>query len=322
MKEQMTDLAIAVDLGGTNVRCSVIDASGRRLFDSSQSSAGNEGVDAVIQRIARMVSAAADDQDLDESVAVGVAAPGPLDPVKGVVRYAPNLPGWDEVPLRDRLESLTGRKVAVGNDANSQALGEYYFGAAKHVENLVYVALGTGLGGGVIAEGSLIDGVAGLGGELGHTTINMSGPRCSCGSQGCVEAYCSGWAIARDGQALADSGRSAALEAMSADREIDARAVSDAAEAGDSEAAEIIRAAGVAFGAALANFVNIFNPQMIVIGGGLAQIGDLLIEPARRSMMQYALTDLTEELEFRRSALGEHTGLFGAASLVLHTPAD
>lgn len=318
----MPELAIAVDLGGTNVRCSVIDASGRMLFDSSQSSAGNEGVDAVIGRIARMIDAAAEDQDLSKSIAVGVAAPGPLDTERGVVRYAPNLPGWDEVPLRDRLEELTGRKVAVGNDANSQALGEYYFGAAKDVENLVYVALGTGLGGGVIAEGQLVDGVAGLGGELGHTTVNMSGPRCSCGSRGCVEAYCSGWAIARDGRALAESGRSAALEAMSASREIDARAVSEAAEAGDREAADLIRSAGFALGAALANFVNIFNPQMIVIGGGLAEIGDLLIEPARQAMTQYALTDLMAGIDVRRSALGTHTGLFGAAALVLHPISD
>jgi len=315
----MTELAIAVDLGGTNVRCSVIDARGRVLFDSRQSSAGSEGVDAVIRRIARMIDAAAEDQNLDSSVVVGVAAPGPLDAERGIVKFAPNLPGWDEVPLRDRLEELTGRRIVIGNDANAQALGEYYFGAAKDVDNLVYIALGTGLGGGVIAEGELIDGYAGLGGELGHTTINMNGPRCSCGSQGCVESYCSGWAIARDGRALAESGRSVVLKRLAVEREIGAKEVSEAAAAGDEEAAEVIRMAGYALGAALANYVNIFNPQMIVIGGGLAEIGEALLAPARQSMMRYALTDLTTGLEIRRSGLGVRTGLYGAAALVLHS---
>lgn len=312
------NLAIAVDLGGTNLRCSVIDSDGNIRFDARQSSGGEEGVEAVIARIAKMVDLAADDQRLEPGVAVGVVAPGPLDPVRGVVRYAPNLPGWDEVPLRDRLRELTGRPVSIGNDANAQALGEFYFGAAKNVENLVYVALGTGLGGGVIAEGKLIDGVDGMGGELGHTTVNFLGPRCSCGSLGCVEAYCSGWAIARDGQALADSGRSRRLATIAKARPITSHDVSDAAGEGDERAIEVIRDAGFALGAALGNFINVFNPEIIIIGGGLAQIGDQLIEPAKQSMRRFALPDLVEALDIRKSALGTHTGLFGAAALVFH----
>jgi len=313
----MTELAIAVDLGGTNLRCSVIDAAGEMRFDSRQSSRGDEGVDAVIGRIARMIEVAASDQGLGPEVAVGVVAPGPLDTRRGIVRYAPNLPGWNEVPLRARLEQLTGRRIILGNDANSQALAEHIFGAAKDVDNLVYIALGTGLGGGVIANGKLVDGEAGLGGELGHMTINFQGPRCTCGSLGCVEAYCSGWAIARDGQALADSNRSDYLEAIAAQRPVSSRDVNAAAEAGDPLAAAVIRDAGHALGAALGNFVNMFNPQIIVIGGGLAQIGARLLDPAYETMKRFALPDLTEELEIRRSALGTHTGLYGAAALVL-----
>jgi predicted NBD/HSP70 family sugar kinase len=148
--------------------------------------------------------------------------------------------------------------------------------------------------------------------------VNFQGPRCTCGSLGCVEAYCSGWAIARDGQALADSNRSAFLEEISTHREVTSRDVVAAAEAGDTLAAGVIREAGYALGVALANFVNIFNPQVIVIGGGLAQIGERLIEPAREGLHRLALPDLTESLEIRRSALGTHTGLFGAAALVFH----
>ncbi len=314
----MDDLAIAVDLGGTNLRCSVIDREGTMRFDSRQSSRGDEGVSAVIERIARMIDLAATDQHLGGDVAVGVVAPGPLDPVRGVVRYAPNLPGWNEVALRDQLKKLTGRDVSLGNDANSQALGEFYFGAARNVENLVYVALGTGLGGGVIAEGKLIDGIDGMGGELGHTTINFVGPRCTCGSLGCLEAYCSGWAIARDGQHLADSDRSHYLSQVAARRPITARDVDDAVGTGDAVAAQVIHDAGYALGAGLGNFVNIFNPEIIIIGGGLANIGEALIDPARRALARFALPDLVEDLEVRRSALGSHTGLYGAAALVFH----
>jgi glucokinase len=174
------------------------------------------------------------------------------------------------------------------------------------------------LGGGVIAEGKLIDGLDGMGGELGHTTVNFLGPRCTCGSLGCVEAYCSGWAIARDGQALAESGRSPSLARIAESRAVTSQDVSAAAMDGDLRAAEVIQDAGFALGAALGNFVNIFNPEVIVIGGGLAEIGERLIAPAKQSLQRFALPDLVEDLEIRKSALGTHTGLFGAAALVFH----
>jgi glucokinase len=315
---QVNDVALAIDLGGTNLRCGVVSAQGELLAESSQSSGSDEGPRAVVRRIARLVELVADDQGLEDDVPIGVVAPGPLDPQAGIVRYAPNLKGWNEVPLRALLEESTGRAVLLGNDANAQALGEYYFGAASGVENLVYVALGTGLGGGVIAEGKLIDGVAGLGGELGHTTVNLNGPRCTCGSQGCVEAYCSGWAIARDGQALVDSNRSAGIAEIAAGRPVEAPAVSQAAARGDEPAGAVLRQAGWALGAALGNFVNIFNPEMIVIGGGLADIGALLIDPARAALRHFALPDMLDGLELRDSALGSKTGIYGAAALVFH----
>ncbi|MEZ4520465.1 MAG: ROK family protein [Thermomicrobiales bacterium] len=314
----MHDLALAVDLGGTNLRCGIIDSSGNLIAESSQSSGSDEGPEAVVQRIARLIDLVATDQGIADDVPIGLVAPGPLDLRTGTVRYAPNLKGWSDVPLRAMLEDLSGREVMLGNDANAQALGEFYFGAASGVDNLIYVALGTGLGGGVIAEGKLIDGIDGLGGELGHTTVNMDGPRCTCGSQGCVESYCSGWAIARDGQALVNSNRSAAIARIAGDHPVEAPAVSEAASEGDPEAGKILRQAGRALGAGLANFVNIFNPEMIVIGGGLADVGSLLLDPARDAMRQYALPDLVGTLEFRRSALGGKTGIFGAAALVFH----
>jgi glucokinase len=315
----MVDTTLAFDLGGTNLRCTVVHRNGDIEAEQQALTEGERGVDAVIEHMAEMIEAVAANAGLDTAVPVGVAAPGPLDPRAGIVRFSPNLAGWTNIPLRERLEALTGRTIHLGNDANAAALGEYYFGAASDVRHLVYVALGTGLGGGVICDGRLIDGINGLGGELGHTCVNMDGPRCTCGSSGCVEAYCSGWAIARDGQALARAGRSDAIREAASDPDgVDARAVADAAEAGDTGALLILERAGHALGAGLASFANIFNPEMIVIGGGLARIGDPLLQPATRAFHAYALPAIAQNVTISASALGTKTGTYGAAAIVFH----
>lgn len=315
----MTETTLAVDLGGTNLRCAVVHRDGTIQAEEHELTESEQGVDTVIQRMADLIERVASDAGLAADAPVGVVAPGPLDRHAGIVRFSPNLMGWTDVPLRDRLTKLTGRSVLLGNDANAAALGEFYFGAGKQARHLVYIALGTGFGGGVISGGALIDGVHGLGGELGHTCVNMDGPRCTCGSAGCVEAYCSGWAIARDGQALVRSGRGDAIRDAAKDPdEIDARAVSDAAGAGDVAAIQILERAGQALGAALANFANIFNPEVIVIGGGLARIGDLLLEPAHQSFKAHAMPDLWEHVTITASSLGTKTGTYGAAAIVFH----
>jgi glucokinase len=315
----MADATLAFDLGGTNLRCALVTRSGQIEAEERALTEGERGPDSVIEHMADLIKSVASHADISSDLAVGVAAPGPLDPRAGIVRFSPNLPGWTNIPLRSKLENLTGRKVFLGNDANSAALGEYYFGSAKDVRHLVYVALGTGLGGGVISDGNLIDGINGLGGELGHTCVNMDGPRCSCGAPGCVESYCSGWAIARDGQALVRSGHGDAIRDEAADPEsIDARAVASAAEHGDGAARLVLDRAGHALGVGLANFANVFNPEMIVIGGGLARIGDLLLQPAERAFRAYAMPAISANVEIAGSGLGTKTGIYGAAALVFH----
>lgn len=315
----MLEKTIAVDLGGTNLRCAVVDRHGKVSAQQQALTESERGVDVVIEHIAEIIQAVATAANIGPDVPVGVAAPGPLDPRAGIVHFSPNLVGWTNVPLRDRLQELTGRLVRLGNDANAAALGEYYFGAAKDVENLVYVSLGTGFGGGVISNGMLIDGIHGLGGELGHTCVSMDGPRCTCGAAGCVEAFCSGWAIARDGQALVRAGHGDAILAAAANpEEIDAQAVSDAAEAGDRAAGLIIERAGQALGVALASFSNMFNPEMIVIGGGLARIGEPLLAPARDWFRAQTLPAIARNVEILGSGLGSRTGICGAAAIVFH----
>ncbi len=315
----MEPVAIAVDLGGTNLRCSVVDRNGKLLVETRQPTGAGDGPDQVIARIARMIESVATQANLDMEVGVGVAAPGPLDTKSGIVRYTPNLEGWHDVPLRDELEKLTGHEVVLGNDVNASALGEFYFGAASDVEHMVLVAIGTGFGGGVISDGRLIDGPRGLGGELGHTTVSMGGPRCTCGSTGCVEAFCSGWAIERDGQQVVRSGRSEKIRELAGDGMITARTVSRAAKAGDEAALGIFERAGTALGVALASFVNIFSPEMIVVGGGLSRAGDILLDPAKRALRANAMPDLLESVEIRTSALGTKTGTYGAAALVFYS---
>ncbi len=314
----MTSVALAIDLGGTNLRGAVITSTGQILVRHSRKTRAHEGPDAVIQRIDELIQELAEEADLEQDVAVGIAAPGPLDPYSGIVHFAPNLPGWIDIPLRDRLAALTNRRIYIGNDGNAAALGEYYFGRTKEVRHLIYVALGTGFGGGVISNGGLVDGKRGLGAEIGHIPVALTGPRCSCGSIGHVEAFCSGWAIARDARLLVETGRGDAIAAASESGLIDARAVRSAAERDDPAAKHILHSAGWALGAGLASFVNIFNPEMIVIGGGLADIGDFLMIPARESLQLYAIPAIAEDVQITYSNLDTRTGIYGAAALVFH----
>ncbi len=315
----MLEQVLAFDLGGTRMRCALVSRDGTILADLDRPTQSERGVDPIIEEIAAMIGQIAEEAGVPDDLPVGIGAPGPLNPHTGIIHFCPNLPGWIEVPLRDRLADLTGRPVTLGNDANAATLGERYFGVAGDTDHLIYIALGTGFGGGVISDGQLVDGINGLGGELGHTCVSMDGPRCTCGSIGCVEAWCSGWAIARDGQHLVNSDRGDAIAARAKDpTAIDARAVSEAAADGDQHATQILEMAGRAFGVALSNFAAIFNPEMIVIGGGLAEIGEPLLQPARRTFQMYSQPSIAAAVRFAKTGLGSRTGIYGAAALVFH----
>lgn len=318
METRERDAALAVDLGGTNIRAALVTRSGEIRHLVRELTVAQEGPEAVIDRIVAALAAVVAAERPDERVGIGVIAPGPLDPRTGVVYFGPNLPGWHNVPLKQLIAERTGRAVAVGNDANCAALGEIHFGAAKGMRHLIYIAPGTGVGGGVISHGRLIEGVRGMGGELGHVPVALDGPRCTCGGIGCVEAYAGGWAIAREGELLVHSGRSQTIARLAGDAPVTARVVAEAAQAGDAEAVAIFRRAGEALGVGLGGFVNIFNPEMIVVGGGLAEVGDLLLEPLRQALPRYAMAQMTEGLRITTSALGGDTGIYGAAARVFY----
>lgn len=310
---------IAVDLGGTNIRVAVISADGDLRHRSQAPTPASEGPEAVIRRIGEKVEQAAVRAGLGPNVPVGVASPGPLNPRTGVVLYTPNMPGWRDIPFVELLAAQTGRQVALQNDGNCGALGERRFGSAKGVDNLIYLALGTGIGGGVISEGILIDGKNGMGVEVGHATVAMDGPRCTCGAIGCVEAFASGWAIQREAEAIARTADGDAMRALAGDGRIHAGIVAESARNGDPAALLLLDRASRALGAAMGTFVNLFDPEMIVFGGGVASLGDLLIEPATRAMQAYSFVDMREDARIVFSSLGDDTGLYGAGALALAT---
>lgn len=315
----MDGSALAVDLGGTNVRAALVTSSGVIRYHVAQPTRANEGPDAVIDRIVALVEDVTVHETLAPDVLVGVAAPGPLNPHTGVLHFAPNLPGWRDVKLRDILAEQLQRRVVVGNDGNAAALGEAMFGAGQHYRHVIYIGLGTGVGGGIVIDGRVIDGVHGLGGEVGHIPVDITGPRCHCGGIGCVEAYAGGWAIARDGRILVRSERSVAIQKAALDGPITAEVVAKAAANGDPAAKGVFERVGWALGVGLAGLVNVFNPELIVIGGGLAAAGDLILDTVRETLPRYAMRQIYPDVTVVRSTLGTRTGILGAAALVFQT---
>lgn len=262
------------------------------------------------------------DAGIDADIPIGIASPGPLDPRAGTILFTPNLPDWRDVPLVAWMEEATGRRVALQNDGNCGALGEVDFGSAAGVDDLVYLALGTGIGGGIISGGMLVDGRRGLGAEVGHVVIALDGPRCTCGSIGCLEAFASGWAIRRDAELVAATADGDRLRELAADGELHAGIVAAAAEEGDPAAAAIMRRAGRALGAAIGAFANLFNPSMVVIGGGVAGVGETLLSHTRDAIPQHSFIDMRRDLTIGYSSLGNDTGLLGAAALAFRNFGD
>lgn len=314
----MSNVAFAVDLGGTNVRGAIVTREGEIQHFRTVRTAVRGGVYAIIDQIVDLAEEAFDEHGDRPEAGIGVVAPGPLEPKAGIVRFAPNLPGWENVPLKRLLEERLQIPVVLGNDGNCAALGESMFGAGRDVDNLIYLALGTGLGAGIIHHGQLIEGVAGLGGEVGHVPIDSNGSRCTCGAVGCMEAYIGGWAIERHGEMAVHSERSTLIREIAGEGKITAEVVAQAAQQGDQVAIDIFARAGRALAVGVGGLVNVFNPELIVIGGGLARAGDLIMEPFRSNLPHYCFLPIFQHVAIVPSALEYNTGLYGAAANVFY----
>ena len=308
---------LAVDLGGTNLRVAVVGENGSLSHRQHAPTEADNGPDTVLDRMADLIQRVAHDAGLPDDAPVGIASPGPLNPREGIVYFTPNLPGWRNVPLGPRIQELTGRRTVTANDANCAGLGEVAFGAAKGSTDVIYLGLGTGVGGAVISSGRLIDGIRGLGAELGHMCVAMDGPRCTCGGIGCLEAYVAGWAIAREGEMAATTADGDAIRRAAIGGSIHAGTIAAAARDGDEMARTLLARAGRALGVAIGTLTNIFNPQLVVIGGGVARVGEHLLQPAREIVSSHCFHAMREDLRIVDATLGDDGGLFGAAALAL-----
>lgn len=313
----MAQLLVGVDLGGTQIRALLADAHGRKLGRASTLTRPGEGPEAVIQRIEETVREAVGNIPWHRVQGIGVGAPGPVDASAGLVVDPPNLPGWRDVPLRRIMADIFGLPVCLGNDANLAALAERRYGAGVGVDNMVYMTISTGIGGGIIAGGELLLGARGLAGEIGHQTLVDDGPLCACGKRGHLEALASGPAIARVAQEEAAGGRDNRILQLAGGviDAIDARLVAQAADEGDPTAQAIIRQAATYVGIGLANVCNVLNPELIVIGGGVSSIGDLLFDTVRETVASRAMLG-NRQVRIVPAALGDDVVLLGAVALV------
>jgi glucokinase len=313
---------VGVDLGGTNIVAGALAEDGSVVIAlRSEPTRADQGAEAVIDRIARMVDTviaetiAQTGARRSEFVGVGVGAPGPLDRESGVVITTPNL-GWTNFPLRDTIAERTGLATRIDNDANCATLGEWWLGAARGGTNVVGMTIGTGIGGGLILNGRLYHGSSDAAGEIGHTTIDVNGRRCKCGNYGCLEAYASGPSIAeRAREALAGADGSLLLKLAGGQLErITAATVYEASTLGDEVAQEVVRETAHLLGVGVANLLNIFNPDVVVIAGGVTQAGDSLFEPLRREVRKRAFRPAVEACRIVPGQLTGSAGVVGAVA--------
>ncbi|MEE8389501.1 MAG: ROK family protein [Anaerolineae bacterium] len=311
---------VGIDLGGTKISTALADGTGKIIAHDYRETHAIEGPEAVIGRMldaARRVMAQAEVKATGVA-AVGIGAPGPLDVEAGVVVSPPNLPGWERVFLKRRIEAELGITTFLDNDANAAALGEHRFGAGRGTEHVIYVTVSTGIGGGLILGGKLYHG-GGMAGEIGHVTVVPYGPLCGCGNRGCLEALASGTAIAREARERVARGVPTLMADLAGgDLEcITAKLVAEAANRGDAEAQHILTKAMDYLGIGMANLVNLFNPQLIVIGGGLTNIGEALFEPVRRGIDRHAFPIPAQAVRVVRAELGDNAGVLGAVAVAL-----
>jgi len=310
--------AVGVDLGGTNLRVAAVDETGALLEKISLPTRAQQSRETVIREMCEAI------QRLSERLAgagqlagIGVGVPGIIYMETGTLRQSPNLPGWENFPVRREIESVLRTRVWLDNDANVAALGEQWLGAGRDVRSLCMLTLGTGVGGGIVLDGKIWRGFLGMAGELGHLVVAENGVRCPCGGQGCLETESSASAIVRKAQEALAAGRSPALgKLVQQGSAITSESVYQAAQAGDAPCREIFASAGRYLGIALASLVNALNLPLYVIGGGAAEAWDLfapamLDELRRRS---YIFCEGSTRVE--KSMLQGDAGLYGAARLV------
>jgi glucokinase len=310
---------VGIDVGGTNVVAGTIAEDGSEILGLvSEPTLPDQGADAVVARIVKLARASMAQARGKEIAGVGIGSPGPLNTKTGVVLLTPNL-GWVNMPLRDRVSSALGMQATLDNDANCAIFGEWWRGAARGSAHVVGLTIGTGIGGGIVLGGEIYHGVSDIAGEFGHMTIDANGRRCKCGNDGCLEAYASGPAIAARAVEGIQAGAETSLpQYVGGDlSRITAQVVYEAAHDGDTYALEMVHDTATLLGAGVSSIVNIFNPEVVVICGGVTLAGDKLFAPLRSEVKRRAFKPAWEACRIVPGALTGTAGVYGAAAVFI-----
>lgn len=306
-------LVLGIDLGGTDCKFGLIDDKGQILRKIKHPTEVNRGPDGVLNLIGKHALELVGSDRVDS---IGMGVPGPMSSVEGIVYETPNLK-WTNVPVRDILQKITGLPVALNNDANAAAYGEFWVGAGRDVQTMILFTLGTGVGGGIILNGELYCGPDDTAGELGHMIIDMGGPECGCGNHGCLEALASATAVKRIVREAINSGVKTTIRLPEGDDAFGARLVYDAAVAGDEFAIKVLHDVGYALGIGAATIINVFNPEMIVYSGAMANAGDFIFKPLREAAVANSFDKPGSRAKICLAELGNDAGIIGAAGLAL-----
>lgn len=311
---------IGIDVGGTNVKIALVDGEGKIIYSNSVPTYAQMGYEYTVNNIKQAIRDLMKETNTDakEIEGIGFDFPGQVDYKTGVVKLAPNIPGWVNVPIAQMIEEEFNIPTRIDNDVRCAALGELKFGAGKGCENFVCITVGTGIGSGLVINGQLVRGAANAAGEIGHIKLQMNGgPICGCGDTGCLEAFASGPSIVAMAQEYLKGGKSTKFREMAgADGEITPYIVAKAAGAGDPVAKRIFEIVGTYIGMGLVSVINLLNPEKVIIGGGVAAAGDLLLDPIRKTIKERAMVVAGNSVEIVPAELGNSAGVIGASMLV------
>lgn len=310
---------IGVDIGGTNVKIALVDQKGAIVYSNSVPTRAEMGYEYTVKNIKETIYTSMKESDvtIDSIGGIGFGLPGQINSEAGVVRLLPNIPGWVNVPLGQIIEDEFKVKCKIDNDVRVATLGEFTYGAGQGCKNLVCITVGTGVGSGIIVNGQLVRGASMSAGEIGHMILQAhEGPICGCGNTGCLEAFASGPSIVQLAKKYLSGGKSAKFEELANGREITPFMVYEAAMQGDAVAKRIFAIVGEWLGIALTSVVNLLNPEKIIIGGGVSQAGNFLIDPIRKTINERAIKVSADAVEVVTAKLGERAGVIGASLLI------
>jgi len=317
----MSKYLIGVDIGGTKILSAIATNKGEIFKSLTIKTEAKKGKSASLRNVIRSIRSLLEETDipLSQISAIGIGVPGPMDYKKGTVLNPPNLYGWKKVNLKKIIQKEFRKPVYIDNDANAAALGEFRFGAGRGTTNMVYITISTGIGGGIIINKKIYRGSIGGAGEIGHTVIDMNGMPCNCGNRGCLETLASGRAMTRMARELAKKNKSSLIYKLAKGKlnNINAYIIEEAALAGDKPALRIVKEIGKRIGIGVSNIINMLEPDKVVIGGGLSNLGNMIFAPIRKTVTEIALEPSRSRSKVVPAKFKKEAGVFGAIALCM-----